>query len=203
MGAFQFGYICGIVNVPQVTIEHALGLEHNGAGWSLIVSATSFAAIFGAQFSAGPLDKWGRRLFLVAVHALFIVGGVLSIAAGYIAPHGHTAAQALVLLSRLIFGLGVGGCSAAVPMYLGEIAPLHLKGSFGALNQFTLTVSIVLGQGLGVPMGTPGAWGWLLGLPAAFGAAVILAAPLMLESPRWLIAQVRAAADVAAGGVLA
>ena len=136
------------------------------------------------------LRRWGRRLFLVAVQSLFILGGGLSIAASYIARDSHTAAQVLVLLSRLIFGVGVGGCSAAVPMYLGEIAPLHLKGSFGALNQFTLTVSLLLGQVLGLPFGTPGGWGWLLGLPAVFGALVILAAPLLIESPRWLASQV-------------
>ena len=66
--------------------------------------------------------------------------------AGYLAPHDKTAAQVLVLLSRILFGVGIGGCSSAVPMYLGEIAPLHLKGSFGALNQFTLTCAILLGQ---------------------------------------------------------
>lgn len=122
-----------------------------------------FAAIFGAQFSAGPLDKcvmsllvqWSRsplptplvprlaaggvgessscRSTLVrsrggaprapgagdpplCLLAVFIIGGALSIAAGYIAPHSHETAQALVLVSRLIFGVGVGGCSAAVPM---------------------------------------------------------------------------------------
>ena len=57
MGAFQFGYSIGIVNVPQEVIVKAMGLDANGPGWSAIVSATPFAAIFGAQFSAGPLDR--------------------------------------------------------------------------------------------------------------------------------------------------
>ena len=59
--------------------------------------------------------SWPPHVSLRAC-AVFIVGGILSIAAGYLAPHDHTAAQVLVLLSRLIFGVGVGGCSAAVPM---------------------------------------------------------------------------------------
>ena len=37
--------------------RQALGLADNGLGWSLIVAGTPFAAIFGAQFSAGPLDR--------------------------------------------------------------------------------------------------------------------------------------------------
>jgi MFS family permease len=101
MGAWQFGYCVAIVNVPQVTIEHALGLKHNGLGWSLIVSATPFAAIFGAQFSAGPLDRFGRRLFLVMMSLFFIVGGVLSIVAGYL-PDDKAAGIGLLGVARVL-----------------------------------------------------------------------------------------------------
>ncbi len=36
-----------------------------------------------------------------------------------------------------------------------------------------------------------GGWGWLLGVTAFLGVLTLLTAPLMVESPRWLVAKGR------------
>ena len=99
----------------------------------------------------------------------------------------------LLMVARCCFGVGAGAASVAVPMYLGEIAPAALKGAFGALNQFSLVVLILVGQFMSLGMSGSALWPWLFASQGVLAAAVILASgPLLLESPRWLVAQGRA-----------
>lgn len=40
--------------------------------------------------------------------------------------------------------MGVGACSALVPMYIAEIAPRRLRGRLGTLWQFLVVLGIML-----------------------------------------------------------
>ena len=43
-------------------------------------------------------------------------------------------------------GLGGGGATVVVPMFLGEIADTKVRGLFGSLFQFTLVIAILVSQ---------------------------------------------------------
>ena len=196
IGSAQFGYGVGVMNSPQATIETDLGLPHNDWRWSVIVAAFPVAAAVGAQLSGGPLDSWGRRSFLTLSGILFLIGGGCCIAAHVTKDSSSTGALVLLILARAAYGFATGGLSSACPMYLGEIAPQHLKGLFGALPQLLLTIFIVVSQALGLFLSTPGGWALLLGgVPAALGAAQLLGAPFLVESPTWLAAKGKGAAS--------
>ena len=82
-----------------------------------------------------------------------------------------------------------------VPMYLGEIAPPHLRGTLGSAFLLTAVTGMLLAQVLGLPaaLGTREGWPWVLAsvtLPAA--AQLLFLAPTLLESPRWLLMAGRA-----------
>lgn len=58
------------------------------------------------------------------------------------------------------FGTTVG------PLYINEIAPLRVSGSFGACFQLFVAVAVLLAQilGLDIVLGRPHLWNYLFGL---------------------------------------
>lgn len=58
-----------------------------------------------------------------------------------------------------------GLTSGLVPMYVGEIAPTHLRGALGTLNQLAIVIGILIAQvtGSGLMGGYAGGWSRALG----------------------------------------
>jgi Ca2+/Na+ antiporter len=58
------------------------------------------------------------------------------------------------------FGAAVG------PMYINEIAPIRVRGSFGACFQLFVAFAVLLAQilGLDIILGRPHLWNYLFGL---------------------------------------
>ena len=108
----------------------------------------------------------------------------------YCNPSPCVHALGLLLFGRLLSGVACGGSTVVVPMYLGEVAPAHLRGTLGSAFLLTAVVGMLIGQVAGLPqvLGTPTYWPWILvsaALPAA--AQLLFFQPLLLESPRWML----------------
>ena len=89
--------------------------------YSLIKWQLSIGTLMGS-LSAGPVaDFLGRRLAIVVLNAIFMVGLVVQIATQ------NTWCQ--IALGRWVAGLGVGGLSVLTPMYQSETAPRQIRGS--------------------------------------------------------------------------
>jgi len=191
-GACQFGLHIGVVNAPQANIQSDLNLST--IELSLVVASFAIAAFAGATIAPRFVDSWGRRAFLIALEWFHVFGGGLCIAVAFLKNSSSSsiqlAAYALLLLARISFGFGSGCASVAVPMYLGEIAPLHLKGSFGALNQFGIVVLLLVGQLISLGMSGSSLWAWMFAIPGVIGLLFIFTAQgFLLESPRWLVSK--------------
>jgi len=74
-----------------------------------------------------------------------------------------------------------------VPLYLGELAPAVLRGTVGTLYQLLVVIGIFLANLLGKPLGTESTWRYLLGMVLAPAFIQLVCAPLLPESPLWLI----------------
>ena len=106
----------------------------------------------------------------------------------------------ILILFRIIGGLGVGVASVIAPAYIAEIAPARIRGRLGSLQQLAIVTGIFLsllvdfvlahvagGAGETLWLGLE-AWRWMfmaMAVPAVLYGALALTIP---ESPRYLVA---------------
>ena len=50
----------------------------------------------------------------------------------------------VLVASRVVLGVAVGGASALVPTYLAEVAPAKMRGSLTSLNQLMVMTGILM-----------------------------------------------------------
>lgn len=145
--------------------------------FAIVSSIYTVGGLFGA-LACGPLaTKYGRVLPMRLAALFFTLGPILEAFAPSIA---------LIILGRLVSGLGAGGAIVVVPIYISEISPKEAKGLFGALTQVTINVGILITQVLGYFLSYGQMWRVVLGV--AGGIAVVQGLGLVgvCESPEWL-----------------
>jgi MFS family permease len=66
----------------------------------------------------------------------------------------------MLLIGRMLIGLGIG-CSAVVtPAYLGEISPAHLRGRIVESYEILLCIGMLFSAGVDVALGN--SWRWMV-----------------------------------------
>ncbi|GAB1296329.1 Solute carrier family 2, facilitated glucose transporter member 4 [Apodemus speciosus] len=77
---------------------------------------------------------------MLANNVLAVLGGTLMGLAN------AAASYEILILGRFLIGAYSGLTSGLVPMYVGEIAPTHLRGALGTLNQLAIVIGILVAQ---------------------------------------------------------
>nr|VDD39037.1 unnamed protein product [Brassica oleracea] len=170
-GSFSFGVAVGYTSGAEIGIMQDMGLSI--AEFSAFGSFCTLGAAVGALFTGKMAIMLGRRGTMWVSNILCITGW-LSIA---------FAKDVLWLdFGRISSGIGIGLISYVVPVYIAEITPKHVRGTFTFSNQLL--------QNAGVSMvyfcGNFLEWRMmaLLGaLPCVIQAIGLFFVP---ESPRWL-----------------
>jgi MFS transporter, SP family, galactose:H+ symporter len=104
-GSFLFGYDTGVVSGALLFIRCDFGLDALQQG--SVVSVLLLGAIVGALLTGRVADRTGRRKTLGYLAVLFVVGiAIAAWATGYW----------MLLVGRVVMGLGVGGVSATVAL---------------------------------------------------------------------------------------
>jgi SP family arabinose:H+ symporter-like MFS transporter len=190
LGGFLMGFDASVISGVVGFIEGEFGLTKIQVGWS-VASLTLTATL--AMLVAGPLsDRIGRRPVLVIAAALFAVSAVASA----FAPN-----FLLLIIARMIGGLGVGAALIIAPMFIAEIAPAESRGRMVSLNQLNIVIGISVAffsNYLILSLGQSNLawaeflrlgewnWRWMLGVEAVPALVYCFALLLVPESPRWL-----------------
>jgi sugar porter (SP) family MFS transporter len=171
-----FGYDTGVISGALLFLKNDFGLTAFQQG--VVTSAVLAGAAAGAGFSGRLTDHFGRRRMVIAVAVLFFLASLLT---------GFAPDVTWLIVGRVLVGLAIGICSYAGPLYISEIAPASRRGALVSLNQFLITVGILVSY-LADYLLAPGEhWRWMFGI-AAIPAVILWAGMLVLpESPRWLI----------------
>ncbi|KAF5943544.1 hypothetical protein HYC85_017621 [Camellia sinensis] len=87
-------------------------------------------AIIGAVFGGWMNDKFGRRKSIIMADFLFFIGAIVMA----VAP-----APWVIIIGRILVGLGVGMASVTSPLYISEASPARIKGALVSTNGLLIT----------------------------------------------------------------
>lgn len=155
---------------------------------SLTASSIYIGDLFGALLASPINDRWGRKMVFWIASVCILLGGIAQVA--------DTNHEAVIVVGRVVMGLGVGQFTVTTLLYIGEVAPTSIRGP--ALMMFQFLQSIAQLVASAITQGTEGIDS-SLSYKLPMGGLIIL--PLMMfiglpfipESPLWYILKNRPA----------
>jgi sugar porter (SP) family MFS transporter len=177
-----FGYDTGIIGVAMLSIHSEYNLTPAEQGF--VVSSLLLGAAIGVGTAGRLADRLGRRPVIAITGIVFGLGGL----AAAFAP-----TVLVLILARLVMGLGVGASAVVVSVYLIEVAPTKHRGKIGSLGQLAVVTGVLVAYLVGYGLQPSGDWRLMLGLSVAPAAVLVAGLALMPETPRWLVTHGRSA----------
>ncbi|KAG6308149.1 hypothetical protein E4U45_002149 [Claviceps purpurea] len=182
LGVFLFGYdqgvMSGIITGPYF-IDY---FNHpSKAQVGTMVAILEIGAFIASLVVGRVGDIIGRRRTILYGSCIFFVGGALQTAA---------TSMAMMMVGRIIAGLGVGMLSTIVPVYQSEISPPHNRGKLACIefsgNIIGYTTSVWVDYGCGF-IESNSSWRIPLLMQCVMGALLGIGSLVIVESPRWLL----------------
>ena len=133
LGGLLFGYDTGVINGAQFFLSKYFELSDAMKGW---VVGSALLGCFAGAIIAGPLSiRIGRKYSLIISAALFTLS-----AWGSGLPSMFPESVTLLVVFRIIGGLGIGIASMNAPMYIAEIAPSNIRGRMVTYYQLAIVI---------------------------------------------------------------
>jgi MFS transporter, SP family, sugar:H+ symporter len=192
VGGFLFGFDSSVINGAVDALNNQFDLTNSPLLSGFAVACALLGSAVGAWFAGPVADRYGRVRVMLIAAALFAISSIGS---------GLAFAVWDLIIWRILAGVGIGIASVIAPAYIAEIAPAHIRGRLGSLQQMAIVLGIfvaLLSDALlaGVAGGAANefwlgleAWRWMfiVGIiPSAIYAILALRIP---ESPRYLVAK--------------
>lgn len=184
---FSTASIAGVVG----TISEAFALSTRAT--EMMVTSLLAGCFVGAVLAAPISQRIGRRPSCLLAAALACAGYLLVPVGQGMAP-----GVGMLVMARILIGLGVGLSSMVVPMYAAEVTPARHRGAVVSLFQLAVTIGILLGYAVPLALTGRASWEAMLGGGALIALACVGAVLLLPESPRWLLSRGRIAEGEAA-----
>lgn len=183
-GSLLVGYTTGVISgagsVLAVPGQFNMDIIHQS--FLLTIIMLQFSAALGSLLAGFFCDKYGRKRILLFMAGLFLIAIVLSILAKTVS---------LVLISRCVLGLAIGGTSVVTLLYLTEISPTRNRGktvtrhfmlmAIGQLMALVFNALIVMYSG-----STTTSWHYTLAVAIVLAIIFIIALLKLPESFRFL-----------------
>jgi sugar porter (SP) family MFS transporter len=212
LGGFVLGFDASVIAGVIPFVRREFALDAIAVGWA--VASLTLAATVSIMLAGPVADRFGRRVPLLCAAMLFTVSALLAASAVNFG---------LLVVARLLSGLGVGAAIVVAPMYIAEISPAAVRGRMVSINQLLVVLGIsaaffsnylILHWGQSeLPVFSAlrlaeWNWRWMFAVGAVPSLLLLTLLLTVPESPRWLAMRGRydAARDVlsrAHGAVLA
>lgn len=172
------GYDVGIMSAAIQPLQEEMSLS--GFQKELAMGSLNFFAAFGALLGGWIADKSGRKATIKCCGWLFVFGTLLmALALDY----------SMLLLGRIVTGIGVGVAFVVAPVFITEVAPTDKRGQLNSVFDVAINGGILTGYvtGFVVQLVSPGNWRLMLGCGIILPIMVLLFLAHLPESPRWLM----------------
>ncbi|KAI8362905.1 hypothetical protein B0O80DRAFT_1818 [Mortierella sp. GBAus27b] len=177
IGGFLFGYDTGVIAGALLPIKEEFGLSNQEQ--EFVVGGTTFGAIIGGLLAGALSDLVGRKPVTLLSSVIFVIGAVLMTFA-----HQYW----LLLLGRVVVGVGVGLAALVVPLYIGELAPSTYRGRLVTMNVLMITGGQLIAYLVSSALtDTNNGWRWMMAISALPAILQLITLPFLPESPRYLV----------------
>ncbi|KAL1548949.1 sugar carrier protein A [Salvia divinorum] len=154
--------------------------KYNNQGLSAFTSSLYLAGLVSSLVASPITRKYGRRGTIICGGVSFLIGAALDASAVNLV---------MLIFGRIMLGVGIGFGNQAVPLYLSEMAPTHLRGGLNMMFQLATTLGIFTANMInyGTQKLEPSGWRLSLGLAAAPAILMTIGGILLPETPNSLI----------------
>ncbi|XP_047981957.1 sugar carrier protein C-like [Salvia hispanica] len=101
---------------------------------TLFTSSLYLAALVASLFASFITRKFGRKPSMVFGGLVFLAGAAVN---------GFAHNVAMLIIGRILLGVGIGFANQSAPVYLCEVAPAKHRGKLNMLFQLMITVGIL------------------------------------------------------------
>lgn len=190
LGGFLMGFDASVISGVIRFIEPQFHLSKIELGWA--VSCLTLTSTLAMLVSGTLSDKYGRKVVLQWAAILYAIS---SLCAG-LAPN-----FVLLVIARMMAGLGVGASLIVAPMYIAEISPAKIRGRMVSFNQLNIVIGISVAFFtnfliLKLANSNSGfahalkfneySWRWMLGIETVPAILYFIFLFFVPRSPRWL-----------------
>ena len=185
LGGLLFGYDTGVINGTQFFFSKFFDLSAAAKGWA--VSSALIGCVIGAVVSGVLSSAIGRKKSLILSAILFTISAYGS---------GIPAVDqfSLLIIFRILGGIGVGIASMNAPTYIAEIAPSDKRGTLVTYYQLAIVIGFFvvflatyfIGQDMTETENIQTGWRYMFWselIPCVLFLGLMFLAPM---SPRWL-----------------
>lgn len=157
---------------------------------SFVLGASLAATALGGILFGYLSDKFGRKSVLQWTILTYSIGTFLS---------GFSTDLWMLLVFRIITGLGVGGEWGTGQTYIGETFPPKVRGKYGAFMQTGAPVGIALASIVGGYVTPVIGWRWSFYISVLPALLVVLIRKKLPESDMWIKHNLQPAESTASG----
>ncbi|KAI9806514.1 MAG: hypothetical protein M1833_003701 [Piccolia ochrophora] len=187
-----YGYDQGMMSLINTNKDYlkTMGLAEESPVVGVIVSVYYVGCAVGAVLASAFADRRGRKPSIFACLAVSALGNLIMFVSGLGYEQG---AMSMMLLGRVVMGLGVGGIDAVVPVFSSEISADDARGEALArefqMNIFGLNMAFAINLAVTIGLGKRNQWAWRIPIIAMQVYPLVLLAFIegLPETPRWYI----------------
>lgn len=185
LGGLLFGFDTAVISGTTHSLTVVYGLTPKTLG--LTVSIALWGTVIGAMSAGVVGQRFGGRETLRILAVLYVISALGC---------AFAVSWPMLVISRFIGGLAIGGSSVLGPVYIAEVAPAQWRGRLVGMFQINIVIGILLAYfsnyWIARIVSGPSDWRWMFGisgLPAVLFLILLFGIP---RSPRWLATQNRA-----------
>ncbi|KAJ8466686.1 hypothetical protein OPV22_029238 [Ensete ventricosum] len=134
------------------TLSNNQYCEFNSQLLTTFTSSLYLAALVASFLASAVTRTFGRRISMLGGGIIFLGGAAIN---------GGAKDVAMLIIGRILLGIGIGFANQFVPLYLSEMASAKLRGNLNIAFHLMIIIGNLMNYSTNK---IEGGWGWGLGL---------------------------------------